>query len=539
MDNMLPQNKKLQKFREQAKALMEDHEFDSREAMAGGKMTELDQAKFDRKIKELEKKYPHVNFSQLYSSESAEAAKQALHKKAYASYKAFQFLKHGIKTSKEADSKPKLSKAQQRLIDNDPYNFPMMDDTVHRLISKDVTAPTAIDTGDRINKPGRRTSISVQEFLESQFGKDMMRQPRQRLQDDDMFTFQETLKKRYPMEQYLKLPETEKMLQRIEDLGLDYDYKKFPQLKLKNDAIQNIIDENADNFYQQVFGRNRFDIKHPTDPKRTLKGDMEKFYNEAMVRQREKDGGSLNAAVIDRINKKLRETYGQPTPRVDLEKKFDNITKQFNDHKVRKIAMTSQEEAAFYDGDEKQDAKFEADYDKEKIDMTEHAKNLGFGNGQELDEVQKQLNNEFFYRETIKPSPPDYLQQKVDQRITDDWAKKSVDYRLENEKPKVDIYQEVLKDETHIKKSGNHYGGKFLHDHHSGIDRVEDKFSKPKSGRGLRDFYEDDQDLDVYEHYKSQVDVKPPSDDREDQNSRFKFDQQALQPDMPRFDSYF
>lgn len=119
-----------------------------------------------------------------------------------------------------------------------------MDETVHRLISKDVTAPTAIDTGDRINKPGRRTSISVQEFLESQFGKDMMRQPRQRLQDDDMFTFQETLKKRYPMEQYLKLPETEKMLQRVEDLGLDYDYKKFPQLKLKNDEIQNIIDAN-------------------------------------------------------------------------------------------------------------------------------------------------------------------------------------------------------------------------------------------------------------------------------------------------------
>lgn len=111
MDNMLPQSKKLQRFREQARALMEDHEFDSREAMAGGKMTELDQAKFDRKIKELQKKYPHVNFSQLYASESAEAAKQALHKKAYASYKAFQFLKHGIKTSKEADSKPKLSKA--------------------------------------------------------------------------------------------------------------------------------------------------------------------------------------------------------------------------------------------------------------------------------------------------------------------------------------------------------------------------------------------------------------------------------------------
>jgi len=110
-------------------------------------------------------------------------------------------------------------------MDNDPYNFPMMDDTVYKLLSKDVTAPTAIDKGDRINRPGRKTSISVQDYLESQFGKDMLRQPRQSIRDDDMFTFQETLKKRYPAEQYLKLADVEKKLQRLDDLGLDFDYK--------------------------------------------------------------------------------------------------------------------------------------------------------------------------------------------------------------------------------------------------------------------------------------------------------------------------
>lgn len=69
MDSMLPQNRRLQKFREQAKALIEDHEFDSRELRAGGKMTEQDQARFDRKVRELEQKYPNVNFSQLYASD--------------------------------------------------------------------------------------------------------------------------------------------------------------------------------------------------------------------------------------------------------------------------------------------------------------------------------------------------------------------------------------------------------------------------------------------------------------------------------------
>lgn len=39
------------------------------------------------------------------------------------------------------------------------------------------------------------------------------------------------------MNQFLKLENTEKMIKRLEDLGLDYDYKKFPSLKLKNDEI--------------------------------------------------------------------------------------------------------------------------------------------------------------------------------------------------------------------------------------------------------------------------------------------------------------
>lgn len=118
----------------------------------------MDSLKLDRKIKELEKKFPNVNLTQLYATEQAEAAKQTLHKKAYASYKAFQFLKHGVKTFKdsEEDKVNRVSKAQQRLIDNDPYNFPLMDQTVHRILTKDVMAPTAIDKGERIDKPGRR-----------------------------------------------------------------------------------------------------------------------------------------------------------------------------------------------------------------------------------------------------------------------------------------------------------------------------------------------------------------------------------------------
>lgn len=40
--DFLPENRRLKKFREQAKALLEDHEFESRESNAGGKITERD-----------------------------------------------------------------------------------------------------------------------------------------------------------------------------------------------------------------------------------------------------------------------------------------------------------------------------------------------------------------------------------------------------------------------------------------------------------------------------------------------------------------
>jgi hypothetical protein len=39
------------------------------------------------------------------------------------------------------------------------------------------------------------------------------------------------------MEQFLRLPEEERKMKIIEDLGMDYDYKKFPQMKFKNDKI--------------------------------------------------------------------------------------------------------------------------------------------------------------------------------------------------------------------------------------------------------------------------------------------------------------
>jgi hypothetical protein len=44
----------------------------------------------------LQKENPDKDYTQLFESERAELARKAQHKKAFASYKAFQFLKHGV-----------------------------------------------------------------------------------------------------------------------------------------------------------------------------------------------------------------------------------------------------------------------------------------------------------------------------------------------------------------------------------------------------------------------------------------------------------
>lgn len=103
---------------------------------------EIEQEEFDRKVREFEKQNPDVDLTMIYENEKTEAARRTMHKKAYASYKAFHFLKHGVKQGAEQERKSeKLSSAKQRLRDRDPYNFPEMDASVRAVLSADVDLP--------------------------------------------------------------------------------------------------------------------------------------------------------------------------------------------------------------------------------------------------------------------------------------------------------------------------------------------------------------------------------------------------------------
>ena len=109
-----------------------------------------------------------------------------MHKKAYASYKAFQFLKHGVKTRKKEE--PKLSQSKQRLIDNDPYNFPELNTTLKSVLSDSVKTAQLNDYGEPLTKPGRRyRDYNQEEYIESLFGRDMARAATTDVLDDKMW----------------------------------------------------------------------------------------------------------------------------------------------------------------------------------------------------------------------------------------------------------------------------------------------------------------------------------------------------------------
>jgi len=98
-DMTMPNHFKLKEFRKLAKDVIEGGTLHKNRNASSEKRTEFEEERLRDKIAELEAKYPHVDLSQLLVSDKADDVKKAMHKQAFASYKAYEFLKHGINTA--------------------------------------------------------------------------------------------------------------------------------------------------------------------------------------------------------------------------------------------------------------------------------------------------------------------------------------------------------------------------------------------------------------------------------------------------------
>ncbi len=122
MDSRLPSRKRLQKLRRFTQSLIEDSKYMTvRQEHFGQVRSPLENERLNKKAREFEAANPDVDLTPMFENEKTEAARQALHKKAYASYKAFHFLKNGVKSgvalrdSELDEGKSALSAAKQRL----------------------------------------------------------------------------------------------------------------------------------------------------------------------------------------------------------------------------------------------------------------------------------------------------------------------------------------------------------------------------------------------------------------------------------------
>jgi hypothetical protein len=95
MDKDLPSLKKIKDFRDLAREVIDDPSRPKVGAILD-KRTTQEEKDLDDKIRKMQRENPDLDLTQLFETERAEIARKAQHKKTFASYKAFQFLKHGV-----------------------------------------------------------------------------------------------------------------------------------------------------------------------------------------------------------------------------------------------------------------------------------------------------------------------------------------------------------------------------------------------------------------------------------------------------------
>lgn len=163
--------------------------------------------------------------------------------------------------------------------------------------------PRVLDSGTALDsKPGRKFGYSEQDFIEAYFGKDLVRN--QVPEENNVFGFNESLKKKYPVDKYLQMPSIN---------------AKLAQLKEKTQYFSH-PSEYSDHSFSQFLSSLDLDraetIKdtpHPTDKSRTLLKDAE-MRLESYLKRKEKATGEpmWNAKEVAGIRKGLRDEYFPP-----------------------------------------------------------------------------------------------------------------------------------------------------------------------------------------------------------------------------------
>lgn len=164
--------------------------------------------------------------------------------------------------------------------------------------------PRVLDGGEPLtNKPGRKFGYTEKDFIEAYFGKDNARSARQAIDEEaSVFGFNDSYKKKYPIDKYQKLPQIEAesrfLAQRADLYGDPRD--------AKDSSFEQFV-ENLDNERENAIK----DVPHPTEKGRTIVKDTQQRIENYTKNKERKTGieGLFNTREVAGITKSIREEY--------------------------------------------------------------------------------------------------------------------------------------------------------------------------------------------------------------------------------------
>lgn len=95
IDKELPKTKRLQEFKWLAQEILEGRKHKTRR-YTSQRRTKREQEELQERMRELQKEYPDLDLTQLFESERAQEARRETHKRAFQTFKRYEFLKAGI-----------------------------------------------------------------------------------------------------------------------------------------------------------------------------------------------------------------------------------------------------------------------------------------------------------------------------------------------------------------------------------------------------------------------------------------------------------
>ena len=179
----MPALRRLNEFKEAAKDVLGG---DSGLDRSGFKRTPQEETLLKAKLKALEKK-TGIEYTSLFASLQEEQARVAQHKEDYDLYKEFSFLKKG-----EAETD----------LEGASYPWPQNKHTIASVIHPESLRVEFIDQGEAGPKYGRRRLYDQEAYLRERYGADGMRVPDFNEGNRGLYQFEESLRKRFPMEDY-------------------------------------------------------------------------------------------------------------------------------------------------------------------------------------------------------------------------------------------------------------------------------------------------------------------------------------------------